>query len=174
MGLELCNSVKHIFQKALVPIDWDEVGVKTEADFERALDSIRRNKICLKGSLHILLVGILRTELKGNGFSYNVAMRQRLDIFANVVKARSWPGVRTRHQNVDIALIRENTEGEYSGQEHESVPGVIESLKVITREKSERIVRFAFDWAIQHQRSKVTCVHKANIMYISVLYICEL
>ena len=101
-------------------------------------------------------------------------MRQRLDIFANVVKARSWPGVRTRHQNVDIALIRENTEGEYSGQEHESVPGVIESLKVITREKSERIVRFAFDWAIQHQRSKVTCVHKANIMYISVLYICEL
>lgn len=97
-------------------------------------------------------------------FSYNVSMRQELDIFANVVHAKSWPGVATRHKNVNIAVIRENTEGEYSGLEHESVPGVIESLKVITREGSERIVRFAFDWAIQHNRSKITCVHKANIM----------
>jgi isocitrate dehydrogenase (NAD+) len=91
-------------------------------------------------------------------------MRQQLDIFANVVSAKSWEGVKSRHINVDIAIIRENTEGEYSGLEHQSVPGVIESLKVVTRAKSERIVRFAFDWAIQNKRTKLTCVHKANIM----------
>jgi isocitrate dehydrogenase (NAD+) len=92
-------------------------------------------------------------------------MRQQLDIFANVIKAKTWQGVKGRHADINIAIIRENTEGEYSGLEHQSVPGVIESLKVITRAKSERIVRFAFDWAIQHKRTKLTCVHKANIMY---------
>ena len=95
-------------------------------------------------------------------------MRQQLDIFANVAKAKSWEGVKSRHSNIDIAVIRENTEGEYSGLEHQSVPGVIESFKVVTRAKSERIVRFAFDWAIQNKRTKLTCVHKANIMYENV------
>jgi isocitrate dehydrogenase (NAD+) len=113
-------------------------------------------------------------------------MRQQLDIYASVVLCKSLPGVPTRHQNVDFAIIRENTEGEYSGLEHQSFPGVVESLKVSTRAKAERIARFAFDFALKNNRKvsisclvalnrntrlciinsiqKVTCVHKANIM----------
>jgi len=110
-------------------------------------------------------------------------MRQQLDIYASVVLCKSLPGFATRHDNVDFAIIRENTEGEYSGLEHQSFPGVVESLKVSTRAKAERISRFAFDFALKNNRKvsslfrsclrsllsttfeqKVTCVHKANIM----------
>jgi len=109
-------------------------------------------------------------------------MRQQLDIYASVVLCKSLPGFPTRHSNVDFAIIRENTEGEYSGLEHQSYPGVVESLKVSTRAKAERISRFAFDFALKNNRKvrfcgsflsfdthsqflqKVTCVHKANIM----------
>jgi isocitrate dehydrogenase (NAD+) len=91
-------------------------------------------------------------------------MRQQLDIYASVVLCKSLPGVPTRHSNVDFAIIRENTEGEYSGLEHQSYPGVVENLKVSTRTKAERISRFAFDFALKNNRKKVTCVHKANIM----------
>jgi isocitrate dehydrogenase (NAD+) len=91
-------------------------------------------------------------------------MRQQLDIYASVVLCKSLPGFPTRHDNVDFAIIRENTEGEYSGLEHQSFPGVVESLKVSTRAKAERICRFAFDFALKNDRKKVTCVHKANIM----------
>lgn len=108
-------------------------------------------------------------------------MRQQLDIYASVVLCKSLPGFPTRHANVDFAIIRENTEGEYSGLEHQSYPGVVESLKVSTRAKAERISRFAFDFALKNNRKvflcilhlqtiaislfqKVTCVHKANIM----------
>jgi isocitrate dehydrogenase (NAD+) len=91
-------------------------------------------------------------------------MRQQLDIYASVVLCKSVPGVPTRHRDVDFAIIRENTEGEYSGLEHTSSPGVVESLKIMTRAKCERIARFAFDFAIKNNRKTVTCVHKANIM----------
>lgn len=91
-------------------------------------------------------------------------IRTELDLYANVIHAKSFDGIPTRHKNVDIYLIRENTEGEYSGMEHESVPGVVESLKIITKTKCERIARFAFEFAISHDRKKVTAVHKANIM----------
>ena len=109
-------------------------------------------------------------------------MRQQLDIYASVVVCKSIRGAQTRHNNVDFAIIRENTEGEYSGLEHQSYPGVVESLKVSTRDKAERISRFAFDFALKNGRKvcilvscltiasakeflkKVTCVHKANIM----------
>jgi isocitrate dehydrogenase (NAD+) len=125
--------------------------------------------------------GILFTPISQSGhISWNVAMRQQLDIYASVVLCKSLPGVPTRHSNVDFAIIRENTEGEYSGLEHQSYPGVVESLKVSTRAKAERISRFAFDFALKNNRKvfqpvfvskcktdssqKVTCVHKANIM----------
>jgi len=91
-------------------------------------------------------------------------MRQQLDIYASVVLCKSLKGFPTRHSNVDFAIIRENTEGEYSGLEHQSYPGVVESLKVSTRYKAERIIRFAFDFALKNDRKKVTMVHKANIM----------
>mgnify|MGYP003876027973 CR=1 FL=1 len=109
--------------------------------------------------------GILYTPVERSGHtSWNVAMRQQLDIYASVVLCKSVPGFPTRHRDVDFAIIRENTEGEYSGLEHQSSPGVVESLKIMTRHKTERIARFAFDFAIKNGRKHVTAVHKANIM----------
>ena len=162
LGRELTTSVKEVFETLNAPIEWSEYDVSGETNsgepkFLEALESLRRNKIGLKG--------ILYTPLEANSHnSWNVAMRQSLDIYASVVHCKSLPGYPTRHPNVDFAIIRENTEGEYSGLEHQSYPGVVESLKVSTVAKAERIARFAFDFAIKNNRKKVTAVHKANIM----------
>ena len=96
-----------------------------------------------------------------------MALRQELDIYASVVMIKNLPGYTTRHSNVDMCIIRENTEGEYSGLEHQSVPGVVESLKIVTKMKSERISKFAFSFATANKRKKVTCIHKANIMKLA-------
>ncbi|CCM03182.1 uncharacterized protein FIBRA_05304 [Fibroporia radiculosa] len=137
IGNEITDSVKEIFEYVNAPIEWEQYNVS----------------------------GILFTPISQSGHvSWNVAMRQQLDIYASVVLCKSLPGFPTRHDNVDFAIIRENTEGEYSGLEHQSYPGVVESLKVSTRAKAERISRFAFDFALKNGRKKVTCVHKANIM----------
>lgn len=162
IGQEITESVKEIFESVNAPIEWDQYDVSGmsssgEALFKQAMESLKRNKVGLKG--------ILFTPISKSGhISWNVAMRQQLDIYASVVLCKSLPGVPTRHSDVDFALIRENTEGEYSGLEHQSYPGVVESLKVSTRDKAERISRFAFDFALRNGRKKVTCVHKANIM----------
>ncbi|XP_038648862.1 isocitrate dehydrogenase [NAD] subunit beta, mitochondrial [Scyliorhinus canicula] len=103
-------------------------------------------------------------EYKGELSSYEMKLRKKLDLFANVVHVNSLPGYSTRHNNLDLVIIREQTEGEYSSLEYESSHGVIECLKIITREKSRRIAKFAFDYATKKGRSKVTAVHKANIM----------
>ncbi len=94
-------------------------------------------------------------------------MRKELDVFANVTAISSKPGIVARHNDVDIVIIRENIEGEYSGLEHQPSPGIIESFKVCTRTNSERIIKFAFDYSIKHGRKKITCIHKANIMKLS-------
>lgn len=93
-------------------------------------------------------------------------MRQNLDIYASLTLCKSMDGFPTRHSNVDFAIIRENTEGEYSGLEHQAVPGVVESLKIMTKTKSERIARFAFDFALKNGRKKVTCVHKVSSSFL--------
>ncbi|KAI0005029.1 hypothetical protein BJV74DRAFT_875592 [Russula compacta] len=162
IGQEITESVKEIFESVNAPIEWDQYDVSGmsssgEALFKQAMESLKRNRVGLKG--------ILFTPISKSGhISWNVAMRQQLDIYASVVLCKSLPGVPTRHSDVDFAIIRENTEGEYSGLEHQSYPGVVESLKVSTRAKAERISRFAFDFALRNGRKKVTCVHKANIM----------
>ncbi|EIM88058.1 uncharacterized protein STEHIDRAFT_146164 [Stereum hirsutum FP-91666 SS1] len=162
IGNEITDSVKEIFEAANAPIEWDQYNVsgmssQGEDLFKQAMESLKRNKVGLKG--------ILFTPISQSGhISWNVAMRQQLDIYASVVLCKSLPGFPTRHKDVDFAIIRENTEGEYSGLEHQSFPGVVESLKVSTRAKAERISRFAFDFALRNGRQKVTCVHKANIM----------
>ena len=94
--------------------------------------------------------------------------RRELDLFANVVWIKSLPGYHARHNNLDFVIIREQTEGEYSALEHESVEGVIECLKIVTRDNSLRIAKFAFDYAMRHNREKVTAIHKANIMWVHV------
>lgn len=162
IGTEITDSVKEIFEHVNAPIEWEQYDVSGvsssgEALFKQAMESLKRNRVGLKG--------ILFTPISQSGhISWNVAMRQQLDIYASVVLCKSLPGHPTRHSNVDFAIIRENTEGEYSGLEHQSYPGVVESLKVSTRAKAERISRFAFDFALKNGRKKVTCVHKANIM----------
>jgi isocitrate dehydrogenase (NAD+) len=168
IGAEVAESVKTIFKADNVPIEWEQVdvtGVETgrkDADelFRQSIASLKRNKLGLKGILHTPV------ERAGHN-SFNVAMRQELDIYASVVLIKNIPGYETRHKNVDLAIIRENTEGEYSGLEHQSVPGVVESLKIITRAKSERIAKFAFSFALANHRKKVTCIHKANIMKLA-------
>lgn len=114
-----------------------------------------------------VVIGILYTPISGGHTSYNVTLRKELDIFANVIPVKSVAGAPSRFTDIDFFIIRENTEGEYSGLEHTPVPGVIESLKVTTLAKSERIIQFAMDWAVRHGRKKVTCVHKANIMKLT-------
>ena len=120
------------------------------------LDSIRRNKVALKGPV---------TTPVGGGFtSVNVGLRKALDLFANLRPVWNIPSVPSRYEDVDLVIVRENTEDLYSGLEHEVVPGVVESLKIITEHASTRIARFAFEYARKHGRKRVTAVHKANIM----------
>ena len=114
-----------------------------------------------------VLQGILATpdhSSTGELQTLNMKLRKSLDLYSNVVHVKSLPGVKCRHKNVDCVIIREQTEGEYSALEHESVKGVVECLKIVTATKSQRIAKFAFDYAVKHNRKKVTCVHKANIM----------
>ncbi|OJJ47426.1 hypothetical protein ASPZODRAFT_150933 [Penicilliopsis zonata CBS 506.65] len=168
IGAEVAESVKTIFKADNVPIEWEQVDVSgvdtgnkhSEELFKESIASLRRNKLGLKG--------ILFTPVERSGHqSFNVALRQELDIYASVVLIKNIPGYQTRHENVDLCIIRENTEGEYSGLEHQSVQGVVESLKIITRAKSERIAKFAFSFALANNRKKVTCIHKANIMKLA-------
>ncbi|KAJ5894413.1 Isocitrate dehydrogenase subunit 1 [Penicillium taxi] len=168
IGTEVAESVKTIFKADNVPIEWEQVdvtGVETgnklsEELFRESVASLKRNKLGLKGILH--------TPVERSGHqSFNVALRQELDIYASISLIKNIPGYETRHKNVDLCIIRENTEGEYSGLEHQSVQGVVESLKIITRAKSERIAKFAFSFALANNRKKVTCIHKANIMKLA-------
>ncbi|XP_065828259.1 isocitrate dehydrogenase [NAD] subunit gamma, mitochondrial-like [Oscarella lobularis] len=166
IGPELAASVKEVFRKASVPVDFEDLIIsgaisRDPAVLSQAVTSVRRNGVALKG--------VLSTPLEGppDSRSLNVHMRVDLDLFANVVHCQTLPGIKARHSDVDIIVIRENTEGEYSGLEHESVPGVVESLKIVTRNKSERIAKFAFDYATRHGRKKVTAIHKANIMKLA-------
>ncbi|CCO27543.1 isocitrate dehydrogenase (NAD+) [Rhizoctonia solani AG-1 IB] len=124
------------------------------------MESLKRNRVGLKG--------ILYTPIDRSGHnSWNVAMRQQLDIYASVVLCKSIRGFPTRHNNVDFAIIRENTEGEYAGLEHQSYPGVVESLKVTTRNKSERIIRFAFDFALKNNRKASTGVELGDGLFLN-------
>lgn len=163
IGPEMMGYVRNIFRYAGVPVDFEEVQItkdSTEEEFEKALVCIKRNGVALKGSIE--------SKYGDPSFSSrNATLRTQLDLFANVLHCRSHPAVPARYPDLDIVLIRENTEGEYSMLEHENVRGVVESMKVITRHASERVARYAFEYAKRNGRSKVTAIHKANIMKLS-------
>lgn len=156
-------SVQEIFKAAGVPIEWEKFNLTgyNETDevlLKQAMDSIRRNKIALKGVLYTSVDKLSHR-------SFNQFIRKDLDVFASVSVIKNLPGKwPVRHNNVDLVIIRENTEGEYSGLEHTPVPGIVESLKVVTKEKTERIAKYAFDFALKNNRKNVTAIHKANIM----------
>ncbi|KAG2199046.1 hypothetical protein INT46_001843 [Mucor plumbeus] len=165
IGQEIAMSVKDVFKAANVPVEFEQYdvsGLTSEDDklYQESIDSLRRNKVGIKGTL------FTPTSKLGHK-SFNVTMRKDLDMYASLSLCKNVPGVQSRLSDVDIAIIRENTEGEYSGLEHQSVPGVVESLKIITRVKTERIARFAFDFAVKNNRKKVTIIHKANIMKLA-------
>ena len=166
-GPELASAVKDVFEHMKVPVRFDEQNITgRDKSYEAAQKSLRSHGVGLKG---ILSTSASLAEPR----SLNVQLRKDLDLFANMVKCRTIEGVPARHANVDMIVIRENTEGEYSGLEHESVPGVVESLKVITTEKARRIAKFAFETASRLSRRKVTAVHKANIMKLADGYFLE-
>ncbi len=162
IGLEISESVIEVFDAADVPIEWEEAyaGLACMERFgtpipDETLESIRRNRIALKGPT---------TTPIGTGHrSVNVAIRKAFDLFANVRPTRSMPGVQTRYNDVDLILVRENIEDTYAGVEYWQTPDVAESLRLISRQGSIAVVRYAFELARRLGRQKVTCVHKANI-----------
>ncbi|MGI6209210.1 MAG: isocitrate/isopropylmalate dehydrogenase family protein [Anaerolineae bacterium] len=166
-GPELVSATRLVLEATGVPFEWEiqEAGLPVfEAEGtplpDRVLESIRRNRVALKGPI---------TTPIGGGFrSVNVTLRQALDLYANLRPAKSYPGVRSRYEGIDLVIVRENTEDLYAGIEHNVIPGVAaESIKIITRAATERIVRFAFEYARKHGRRSVTAVHKANIMKLT-------
>jgi isocitrate dehydrogenase (NAD+) len=163
IGPEITDAVVEIVETAGLNVEWESHLAGASAIEKHGsplpnelLDSIARNKVALKGPL---------TTPVGGGFtSVNVGLRQALELFANLRPVWNIPAVPSRYEHVDLVIVRENTEDLYSGLEHEVVPGVIESLKIITFEASTRIAQFAFEYARRHGRRRVTAVHKANIM----------
>ncbi len=168
IGEDVADAVVKIVEATGVSLGWDRhlSGQKALARFgtplpPQLIDSVRKHKVALKGRISTPL----GPGLPGPACeSPNVAMRKALDLFASVRPVRNLPGLKSRYEDVDFVVIRECTEDVYAGIEHEVVPGVVESLKVVTALGSERIARFAFDYAREHGRKTVTCVHKANIM----------
>ncbi|XP_021045208.1 probable isocitrate dehydrogenase [NAD] gamma 2, mitochondrial [Mus pahari] len=161
IGPELMVHVKRIFKSNCVPVDFEEVWVTStsnEEEINNALMAIRRNRVALKGNI------ATNHNLPARYKSHNTKFRTILDLYASVVHFKTFPGVMTRHKDIDILVVRENTEGEYTNLEHESVKGVVESLKIVTKTKSVRIADYAFKLAQKMGRKKVTVVHKANIM----------
>ncbi|NLV73950.1 MAG: isocitrate/isopropylmalate dehydrogenase family protein [Chloroflexi bacterium] len=167
IGPEVSSAMQRVIDATGVKIEW-EVQLAGEAVIERygtplpehVLESIRRNKVGIKGPI---------TTPVGKGFrSVNVALRKALDLYANLRPAVSFEGVPAPYQGVDLVVVRENTEGLYSSIEHEVIAGeAAEAIRIITRRASERIVRFAFDYAVKHGRKQVTAVHKGNILKVT-------
>ncbi|KAM4845727.1 isocitrate dehydrogenase [NAD] subunit gamma, mitochondrial-like [Thomomys bottae] len=161
VGPELMLHVQTVFRHACVPVDFEVVQVtsmSSEEEVHNAIKAVRRNRICLKGNIEMDHNLPLDHQCRNN------MLRATLDLYANIIHFKNLPSIETRHKNVDIIVVRENTEGEYSNLEHEGVKGVVESLKIITRAKSLRIAEHAFKLAQKLRRQKVTVVHKANIM----------
>ena len=166
IGPELAEATRGVLEATGIGFDWDlqnagEATIAAEGTPlpDRVIESIRRNGIAIKGPI---------TTPVGSGFrSVNVALRQALELYANVRPARTMNGVETRYDDVDLIIVRENTEDLYAGIEHRVGPDAAESIKIITRAASQRIARYAFEYAVKNGRRKVTAVHKANIMKLS-------
>jgi len=166
IGPEVATATRRILEAAGVQIDWEELEGRTDKTSEQgqlinqvAIDSVKKNRVALKGPM--------ATAIAGGAPSVNVALRKRLDLYANLRPVKNLPGVKSRIDNVDVVLVRENTEDLYSGLEHEVVPGVVESIKIITEKASTRIAKFAFEYAVRNGRKKIHAIHKANIMKLS-------
>ncbi len=166
IGPEVVDSVVRVIEAARVKIEWEKVEAGAHALEkygmvlpENVIESVKRNGVALKGPVGTPV---------GEGFrSVSVKLRKDLNLYANLRPIESLKGIKSKYDNVDLIVVRENTEGLYSGIEHEVVPGVVESLKIITEKASTRIAHYAFQYAEAKQRKKITAIHKANIMKLS-------
>jgi isocitrate dehydrogenase (NAD+) len=166
IGPELAEATTKVLEATGIEFEWDiqtagEATIASEGSPlpDRVIESIRRTGIAIKGPI---------TTPVGSGFrSVNVGLRQALELYANVRPARTMKGVETRYEAVDLIIVRENTEDLYAGIEHRVGPDAAEGIKIITRAASQRIARYAFEYAVRNGRRKVTAVHKANIMKLS-------
>ncbi|MCD3351986.1 isocitrate dehydrogenase (NAD(+)) [Clostridium botulinum D/C] len=166
IGPEITSVAKKVIEATGVDINWEivEAGEKViqkegTALPDHVIESIKRNKVALKGPI---------TTPVGKGFkSVNVRLRQALDLYANIRPVKTYKGVSSRYENIDLVIVRENTEGLYSGIEHKVGDFAAESIKIITKKASDRIVKFAFEFSKKNNRKQVTAVHKANIMKLS-------
>ena len=166
IGPEVASATRRILEATGVQIDWEEIAGRSDSSSNQektvnqaAVESVRRNRVALKGPM--------ATAIAGGAPSVNVALRKTLDLYANLRPVKNMPGVKSHFQGVNLTLVQENTEDLYSGLEHEVVPGVVESLKIITERASTRIAKFAFEYAERHGRKKIHAIHKANIMKLS-------
>jgi isocitrate dehydrogenase (NAD+) len=166
IGPEVVAAAVRVISATGLEFEWETenagastVGSEGKALPPRVLESVRRNRVALKGPTE--------TPVGAGHRSVNVELRKSLDLYANLRPVKTLPGVKSRYDGVDLVVVRENTEDLYSGLEHVVVPGVVESLKIITERASRRIARFAFDHARRNGRRRVTAVHKANIMKLS-------
>ena len=166
IGPEVVAAARDVVEASGAEVQWEVIqagAAVAERDGDaippRLIESIRRHGVALKGPV--------ATPIGGGFASVNVALRRQLELYACLRPARSLPGVPSRYEDVDLIIVRENTEGLYSGLEHEVTAGVVESLKIVTEAASRRISRFAFEYAQEHGRRKITAVHKANIMKMS-------
>jgi isocitrate dehydrogenase (NAD+) len=166
IGPEVTRAAREVIQAAGVSLNWNEAeaGMTAAQHYgdplpAATLDLIRRHRVALKGPC---------TTPVGKGFrSINVRLRQALDLYASVRPVHSLPGVKTPYRDVDLVVVRENTEGLYSGLEHVVVPGVVEGLRIVTRAAADRIIRFAFDLARNRGRHRITFCHKADVLPLS-------
>src|SRR3990170_6702592 len=166
IGPEVTAAVVRIIEAAGVEVEWEThyAGAQALEKFGETLppellESIKRNKVALKGPI---------TTPVGKGFtSVNVGLRKALDLYANLRPVRALPNVPSRYPELDLVVVRENTEDLYSGIEHVVVPGVVESIKIITEKASTRIAKYAFELSRRQRRKKITAIHKANIMKLS-------
>src|SRR5712692_10454269 len=166
IGPEVAQAARRIIDAAGVAIDWEEVSPRARSEagpdelaYAGVVESVRRNRVGLKGPI--------ATEIGFGPPSINVGLRKALELYANLRPVKNLEGVKARVDGVDLVIIRENTEDLYAGLEHEVVPGVVESLKIITEKASTRIAKFAFAYAEKKGRKKIHAIHKANIMKLS-------
>src|SRR6202166_918712 len=169
IGPEVAAATQRVLDASGVQIEWETLGARAENTDKAttgaevlntaAIESVRRNRVALKGPMATAIAGGARSE--------NVALRKSLELYANLRPVKNLPGVKSHFEGVDVVIVRENTEDLYSGLEHEVVPGVVESLKIITEKASTRIAKFAFEYARKMGRKKIHAIHKANIMKLS-------
>jgi isocitrate dehydrogenase (NAD+) len=166
IGPEVTSAAVRILEATGLKFEWESYEAGAEA-FEKYKEYIPKELIQSIERTRVGLKGPVTTPIGGGFSSINVELRKRFELYANFRPIRNLPHIPTRYPDVDLIIFRENTEGLYSGIEHEVVPGVVESLKIITEKASTRISRFAFEWARKNKRKKIHAIHKANIMKLS-------